>query len=74
MVYLSDMFGISHARMDEICSIIAEIPITHGFETYINIARGSFNSLSPIERDLAFMLLGATVEGNMEFSDTHGDD
>lgn len=53
MSNVSDVFKVSESRLDEICKIIAQIPMEHGLETYINIARGEFiNDLhSPSNRN-----------------------
>ena len=74
MSNVSDVFEISESRLDEIFKIITQIPMEHGLETYINIARGKFILLCPKERDLAFMLLGATVEANITYFNIHGDE
>ena len=74
MSNVSDVFKVSESRLDEIFKIITQIPMEHGLSTYINIARGEFISLCPKERDLAFTLLGATIETNMTYFNLHGDE
>ena len=74
MSNVSDIFEVSESRLDDIFKIINKIPMKYGISTYINIARGEFILLRPKERDLAFALLGATIEANMEYFNIHGDE
>lgn len=69
-----DLFEVSESRLDEIFKIINQIPMENDLKTYINIARREFMLLCPKERDLAFTLLGATIETNMTYFNLHGDE